>query len=240
MKIYSKRNPILHDLFRSSEPFALLVDKSPDWTSFDVVAKLRALWKIKKVGHAGTLDPFATGLLILCFNKATKSIEDFQSKFKIYDSVVELGKETDTCDLTGKIVKESNEIPDNLDLDSINKSFTGKIMQVPPIFSAIKKDGKRLYDLARKGIETEIAAREITVFDLYNCTYDKPFFSFTAKVSKGTYIRSLARDIGTFLSCFGYLKSLRRTAIGDYSVDDAYTLQELIELTAKLKPVEKL
>ncbi|PID26621.1 MAG: tRNA pseudouridine(55) synthase TruB [Candidatus Cloacimonadota bacterium] len=230
MKIYSKKDPINIDLKLSSEPFTLLVDKSVDWTSFDVVNKLKRVFSIKKIGHAGTLDPFATGLLIVCFNKATKTISSYQDRFKVYDATIKLGEETDSCDLTGNVVKRSDYIPSSDQLSIIEEKFKGEIEQIPPIFSALKKNGKRMYDLARKGVVVEPDPRLVTIHDYSNIFYEYPSLSFTVKVSKGTYIRSLGRDIAKSINSCGHLSFLRRTAIGEFLVDDAYTISEIMEI----------
>lgn len=202
----------------------LLIDKPLTWTSFDVVRKIRNLTRIKKTGHAGTLDPLATGLLIVCQGKATKKIEGIQNAEKEYIGTIHLGATTASYDL------ESEPTPQQ-DLSLLTPelikqqafAFVGFIDQVPPIFSAIKVDGKRSYDLARKGLEPELKSRriEIKAFDII--AIDLPEISFRVACSKGTYIRSLAHDLGQRLGTGAYLKSLRRTKIGDYSVNDALT-----------------
>ncbi len=213
-----------------AEGASALIDKDSDWTSFDVVAKLRNLTKIKKVGHAGTLDPLATGLLILCFGKATKTISGYQDLEKEYHAVIKLGAVTKTDDSEGE---EENILPtDNITdteiVEAIN-SFKGEIMQVPPIYSAKKVKGKRLYKLARKGIETEIEPVKVTIYGISDIDIRMPYAEFTVRCSKGTYIRSLARDIGTSLGCGAYLHGLRRTAIGAYNVKNALKIQEFVE-----------
>jgi len=202
----------------------LLIDKPLTWTSFDVVRKIRNLTRIKKTGHAGTLDPLATGLLIVCQGKATKKIEGIQNAEKEYIGTIHLGSTTASYDLESEPTPQQDIT--HLTQEVIRQqaaSFVGFIDQVPPIFSAIKVDGKRSYDLARKGLEPELKSRriEIKAFDITDISL--PVITFRVACSKGTYIRSLAHDLGQLLGTGAYLKSLRRTKIGDYSVDDALT-----------------
>lgn len=202
----------------------LLIDKPLTWTSFDVVRKIRNLTRIKKTGHAGTLDPLATGLLIVCQGKATKKIESIQNAEKEYTGTIHLGSTTASYDLESEPTPQQDiaHLTPEFILQQAS-SFVGFIDQVPPIFSAIKVDGKRSYDLARKGLEPELKSRriEIKAFDI--TAFNLPEITFRVACSKGTYIRSLAHDLGQKLGTGAYLKSLRRTKIGDYSVDDALT-----------------
>lgn len=206
-----------------------LIDKFTDWTSFDVIAKLRRLTGIKKIGHAGTLDPLATGLLIVCFGKATKTINHYQDMTKSYKGRIKIGAITKSFD---RAYPEENQ----LTLDSISeqllsetlKKFFGKISQIPPSFSAKKIDGVRQYKLARMGIEKELKAVEVEIYDLKLLDINLPFFDIEVACSKGTYIRALARDIGIELGTGGYLYELRRTAIGDHNVIDALTIDDFI------------
>ena len=213
--------------------FTLLVDKPVEWTSFDVVNKLKGVFKIKKIGHAGTLDPFATGLLIICVKKkATKTISTYQDKTKRYTALVELGKTTDSYDIKGEITDTKNvedfDISEERITEVVN-SFIGDITQIPPMFSALKVGGKRLYKLAREGKTVERKERHITIYEIVNIKIiDKKFISFEVQCSKGTYIRTLADDIGRKLGCGAYLKDLRRTAIGEHLVDDAFEVEDLI------------
>lgn len=209
----------------------VLIDKPQGWTSFDVVAKVRGLIKrasgVKhKVGHAGTLDPMATGLLILAIGPATKQIDKFMKLNKSYEAEVTLGKRSNTDDAEGQL-SDSGDV--NLSIDEIKevlKRFEGEIKQTPPQFSAIKVNGKRAYKLAREGKEIELKERSVSVH-LSNISFDSPILDFTAEVSSGTYIRSLARDIGDQLGCGGYLSGLRRTQIGQFSVQDAINSEQL-------------
>jgi tRNA pseudouridine55 synthase len=207
-----------------------LIDKEETWTSFDCVAKLRGLTKIKKIGHAGTLDPLATGLLIVCVGKATKSITAFQDAPKAYEVTIKLGAVTPTDDRGS----EETEIrpTDHLAVDDVLaalRTFIGTIEQIPPMFAAIRHEGRRQYDLARKGVDFTPRPRVVTITDITDVRVNLPFVSCTIHCSKGTYIRSIARDLGAALSCGGYVTQLRRTAIGDVSVNDAVTIDRIRE-----------
>jgi len=214
----------------------LLIDKALDWTSFDVVNKLRYAilkkYNLKKfkVGHAGTLDPLATGLLIVCVGKATKTIQQFQNLDKEYTGTFYLGATTPSYDLETGVNQyfETEHITEEL-ICKTAESFVGKSLQIPPIFSAIKKDGKKLYEHARKGQKVDIKAREIEIKEFEILSVNLPEVLFRVKVSKGTYIRSLAYDFGKSLQSGAYLSALRRTKIGDFSVDNAKDVQDWIE-----------
>jgi tRNA pseudouridine55 synthase len=206
----------------------ILINKPYDWTSFDVVRKIRNLIKIKKIGHAGTLDPLATGLLILCTGKFTKRINEYMAREKEYTGTIVLGATTPTYDL--------ESIPENFkDISAITEekvrqaalSFTGEITQTPPIFSAVKKDGKRAYELARRGQDIELSPRPITVWE-FSTTYNHPEVHFKIVCSTGTYIRSLAHDLGQALGCGGYLSVLTRTRIGEFELKDAQMIEDFI------------
>ncbi len=216
-----------------SEGQVLLIDKPYDWTSFDVVRKIRSLLKIKKIGHAGTLDPLATGLLILCTGKFTKKINEYMAREKEYTGTIILGATTPTYDLESipENFKDCSHITSAY-VEQAAKYFTGQIMQVPPIFSAIKKDGKRAYESARKGKEIELEARPITIKE-FSTTLNYPEVHFRVICSTGTYIRSLANDLGEKLGCGGYLSELRRTRIGEFTVQDALTINQFAEKAAK-------
>ena len=214
----------------------LLIDKPLEWTSFQAVNKLR--WHIKqrfgikkiKVGHAGTLDPLATGLLIICTGKQTKQIHIYQGQVKEYTGTFTIGATTPSYDLETEIDKKYPiaHISEELIKQSAIQ-FIGDIQQKPPIFSAIKKDGKRLYELARKGETTEIKARNVTIFKFEITKINLPEIEFRVACSKGTYIRSLAFDFGKALGSGAYLSSLRRTKIGDFSVDKAVSIEHFIK-----------
>ena len=207
----------------------LLVDKPLDWTSFQAVNKLK--YKLKrefnlpkkfKIGHAGTLDPRATGLLIVCTGKFTKKIPEIQDAPKEYWAEIKIGVQTESYDTEKPEILQTNfsHITEDYILETLEK-FVGEIEQKPPVFSAIKIDGDRAYDLARKGIDVEMKSRKTTIHYLNNVEINLPFISFTVGCSKGTYIRSLAHDIGQSLEVGAYLTQLRRTKIGEYTVENA-------------------
>ena len=214
----------------------LLIDKPLTWTSFQVVNKLR--WEIRqrfnikkiKVGHAGTLDPLATGLLIICTGKQTKQIDTYQGQIKEYTGTFTIGATTPSYDLETEIDKtfSTAHITEDL-LHETTKQFVGEIQQKPPIFSAIKKDGKRLYELARKGETTEIKSREITISEFEVTNINLPKVDFRVVCSKGTYIRSLAYDFGNALNSGAHLSALRRTRIGEFSVNNAVSVEQFIK-----------
>lgn len=204
----------------------LLIDKPYKWTSFDAVNKIKILTRAK-IGHCGTLDPLATGLLICCTGAATKQISAYQQLPKEYTGIIHLGATTPTYDLESE-PQDFNPY-EHLTEEQIRATavtFTGDIMQTPPIHSAIKKDGKRAYDLARKGQDVKLDARPITIAEFEITAIRLPEVHFRVLCSTGTYIRSLANDFGAALGCGGYLQELRRTKIGNHSVDDALTPQE--------------
>jgi tRNA pseudouridine55 synthase len=207
----------------------LLIDKPLHWTSFDVVKKIRNTLRIKKVGHAGTLDPLATGLLIVCTGAFTKKINEYMAREKEYTGAFILGAVTPTYDL-------ESEPQDHRDITGIDKKkieeaaagFLGEIDQLPPVYSAIKKAGTPLYELARRGKEVEPVPRKITIHSLRITDVDLPVVRFEVICSTGTYIRSLAHDIGKALGCGAYLSELRRTRIGELSVDEAITMEQFL------------
>ncbi|MGB0836749.1 MAG: tRNA pseudouridine(55) synthase TruB [Flavobacteriaceae bacterium] len=211
----------------------ILIDKPLDWTSFQVVNKVRWLirkefgFKKLKVGHAGTLDPLATGLLILCTGKFTKKIEQYQGQEKTYTGSITLGATRPSYDMETEIDQtfEFDHISAER-LEEARNSFIGKIDQVPPIFSALKKDGKKLYELARAGESVEIKSRPIEIFDFVFTKVELPLIEFEVTCSKGTYIRSLAHDLGKRLDSGAYLSALRRTKIGQFDVKDALSIEE--------------
>jgi len=205
----------------------LLIDKPIEWTSFDVVRKIRAMVRIRKVGHAGTLDPLATGLLILCTGKFTKRINEYMSQEKEYTGTITLGATTPTYDLESEPqdFKPYEQIS-SAEAESATKKFIGEIFQVPPAHSAIKKDGKRVYELARKGIEVELDPRRIVISEFEITSFQLPVIGFRVVCSTGTYIRSLAHDFGKELGCGGYLSSLCRTRIGSFTIDQSMNMEE--------------
>ena len=231
--------------FRKGE--VVLVDKPLHWTSFDVVNKLRYPLKTKynikrfKVGHAGTLDPLATGLLVICTGKMTKEINAFVLDSKEYTGVIQLGATTPSYDLETEI--DATFPTDHIDQDLVNQvisQFSGTIKQVPPIYSAKKVDGKRAYDLARKGIEVELKENEITIIDLELNLTDNHQITFKVNCGKGTYIRSLANDIGKALSSGGHLIELRRTRSGRFTAEDAKSVEQWVEIINNTEVLEDM
>jgi tRNA pseudouridine55 synthase len=206
----------------------LLIDKPLHWTSFDVVRKLRRQVRTKKVGHAGTLDPLATGLLILCTGKYTKKINDYMAQEKEYTGTITLGALTPTYDLESEPeqLKDYHFVTPELVTATITASFTGPILQTPPIHSAIKVGGKRVYELARKGKEVKLEPRPVTIKEFAITGFQLPVLDFRVVCSTGTYIRSLANDLGAALGCNGYLSGLRRTRIGEFRVGDAMNIEQ--------------
>jgi len=209
-----------------AEGKVLLIDKPLNWTSFNVVSKIRYLTKTKKVGHAGTLDPLATGLLIVCTGKFTKKINEYMAQEKEYTGTITLGAITPTFDLESEPqdFKPYEHITD-AELFDATKLFTGIIQQVPPIHSAIKQKGKRVYELARKGVDVKLEPRTVTVSQFEIVKIDLPVIHFRVVCSTGTYIRSLANDFGAQLGCGGYLSSLCRTRIGNFLLQDAQSVE---------------
>jgi tRNA pseudouridine55 synthase len=211
----------------------LLINKPLHWTSFDAVRKIRNLIRIKKAGHAGTLDPLATGLLIICTGKFTKKINEYMAQEKEYTGSFTLGATTPTYDLESKPgnFKPVDSITESL-LKETMKQFTGEIMQVPPAHSAIKVEGKRVYELARQGKEVKLEPRKIIIKEFEITGTALPVVYFRVVCSTGTYIRSLANDFGAALGCGAYLSSLCRTRIGNYKLDNALSI-ELFEQKIK-------
>ena len=216
----------------------LLIDKPLHWTSFDAVKKVRILTKVSKVGHAGTLDPLATGLLIICTGKFTKKINEYMAQEKEYTGSFTLGATTPTFDLESQPMNlKSFEQLDLHQIHEATKKFTGEIMQIPPVHSAIKQDGKPVYKLARQGKEVKLEPRKITIKEFAITSVELPVVSFKVVCTTGTYIRSLANDFGAELGCGAYLSSLRRTRIGEFSVDDAMSIQVFQDQIEKLRQI---
>ncbi len=211
---------------------ALLIDKPREWTSHDVVAKVRGQFKLKKVGHCGTLDPNATGLLILVLGKATKLSNKLMANDKVYDGEATFGESTDSYDSDGETT-ESLPVPP-LTLDQLNESakeFRGDQMQVPPMVSAVKKDGVPLYKLARKGKEVEREPKFIHIYKYQYTEYKEPVGRFSVTCTKGTYVRSLVHDLGRKIGCGAHLSQLRRTRSGNLDVSQAIALEDLLKLS---------
>ncbi len=213
-----------------TEGRVLLINKPLEWTSFDVVRKIRNTLRIKKVGHAGTLDPLATGLLIVCTGKFTKKINEYMAQEKEYTGSITLGATTPTYDLES--APENFKPVDNITEEIIQataKKFEGEIQQVPPIHSAIKQKGKPVYLLARKGVEVILQPRTITIHSFQITKIEMPKVYFKVVCTTGTYIRSLANDFGEALGCGGYLSSLCRTRIGEFSLEEAISVEDFVK-----------
>ncbi|RMH64287.1 MAG: tRNA pseudouridine(55) synthase TruB [Calditrichaeota bacterium] len=211
--------------------FLILIDKQADWTSFDVCKKIRHITRIKKVGHGGTLDPFATGLMTIGVGRGTKKLHELTALDKRYRAVIRFGISTDSFDITGTV---TGEMPDfHLDESTLRRQlrrFTGDVMQLPPMFSAKKVNGQRLYKAARKGREVERQPVAVHVFRAEIIQWEPPELIVDYHVSKGTYIRALAHDLGQSLGVPAVLKALRRTAIGAFTVDEALTIPEFEQM----------
>ncbi|MDH7515490.1 MAG: tRNA pseudouridine(55) synthase TruB [Bacteroidota bacterium] len=214
--------------FLSDQGGVLLIDKPADMSSFDVIRFLRRILGVRKIGHAGTLDPMATGLLIVASRRETRSLGQFQSLPKTYEGEMVLGETTASDDAQTPVTrKRAVEGIGESEVYATSREFLGVIRQVPPMYSAVKRDGVRLYRLARRGVEIEREPRQVEIHALDILRVEMPVVSFRVVCSKGTYVRSLARDIGERLGCGAHLRCLRRTAIGGYSVGDAWTLPVL-------------
>ena len=206
-----------------------MIDKPKGWSSFDVVKHIRKCVDLRKVGHAGTLDPMATGLVIVCCGKGTKTISEIQDQPKAYEGTVTLGARTPSYDAETEIAENASfdHITKVKVQEALNDHFSGQIEQVPPMYSALKKDGKRLYKLAREGKEVEREARQVTIHAARIKSFELPNVQLYIKCSKGTYIRAIAHDLGKNLNSLGYLSALRRTAIGDFRAEDALSIEDL-------------
>lgn len=223
----------------------LLLDKAPGTTSNGALQSARRLYNALKAGHTGTLDPLATGLLPLCFGEATKFAGELLDADKSYDAVVRLGVTTDTADAEGRVLETRPVALARAEVEAVLQRFRGEIMQVPPMHSALKRDGKPLYEYARAGIELERQPRRVTLHEIRLLAFEADTISMSVDCSKGTYIRTLAEDVGRALGCGAHLAALRRTRIGGLSLDRAITLAELADLglperDARLAPVDSL
>lgn len=222
----------------------IAVWKPAGWTSHDVVAKVRRIVRMKRIGHAGTLDPMVTGVLPLCLGRSTRMVEYLQERPKAYEAVIQLGIATDTEDLTGSVLEETGIRVTREQIQQVLQSFTGEIDQVPPMFSAVKVDGKRLYELAREGKTVERKSRKVTIHQIdllqTDLETDRPRFSFSVICSKGTYIRTLCVDIGRALGVPAAMAELTRTMSGGITREQCVTLEELEELQAAGRLEEKL
>ena len=224
----------------------IVVNKEAGFTSHDVVAKLRGILRQKKIGHTGTLDPDATGVLPVCLGHATKLCDMLTDKDKTYKAVMLLGKVTDTQDISGKVLEESDvqkmkqdgKLDDGEILAAI-ESFVGEYSQIPPMYSALKVNGKKLYEFAREGIEIERQPRLVYIDSIEDIVIDFPRVTMTVSCSKGTYIRTLCHDIGSKLGCGACMESLKRTRVSSFSLDDALTLDEISELMTSENEIDK-
>ena len=212
----------------------IIIDKPSGWTSHDVIAKLRGALKLKRIGHGGTLDPMATGVLPVFIGRATRAAGFCENAEKEYIAGLRLGIVTDTQDITGKVLSDNEVTATRADIEAILPSFTGAIKQIPPMYSAVKKDGLKLYDLARKGIEIPREARDIFISSLSLETPETETsqHTYTLRIvcSKGTYIRTLCNDIGSALGCGATLSNLRRTRAGAFPIDEAHTLDDVLSM----------
>ena len=207
----------------------VIVDKPQGWTSQDVTARLRRVFGTRRIGHGGTLDPMATGVLPVFVGRATRAVEFFEHAEKTYETVLRLGITTDTEDMTGTVLSEENVSFTEEQLQEALAAFRGEILQVPPMYSALKANGQKLCDLARKGKTVERQPRPITIHELTLVERGENTLRLRVRCSKGTYIRTLCKDIGEKLGCGGCMESLRRVAAGEYTVDEAVPLQTLLE-----------
>ena len=207
----------------------VIVDKPTGWTSQDVVSKLRGVFKTRRIGHGGTLDPMATGVLPVFVGRATRAVEFFEHAEKTYEATLRLGISTDTEDITGEILEEKpvNVTEEQL-LETLSR-FRGDIFQIPPMYSAIKINGQKLCDLARKGREVERKPRPVTIYALDCLSFEGTTAKLRIHCSKGTYIRTLCKDIGAALGCGGTMEALRRVTAGDYEISEAVTMETLIK-----------
>lgn len=220
-----QKRPKLPPFTRSG---VLLIDKPASWTSHDVVAFIRSRFRVQKAGHCGTLDPAATGLLVVVLGKFTKLSQTFSGEDKVYRATILLGKETDSQDMDGNIVREcdASHITEEKFLEVLN-SFVGKQKQTPPMVSAVKKDGARLYELARKGVEVAREPKDIEIYAIDVESIELPYATFRVSCSKGTYIRTLCADIGAKLGCGAALYSLNRLKSGEFELENAHSIDEI-------------
>ena len=207
----------------------VIVDKPQDWTSQDVTARLRRVFNTRRIGHGGTLDPMATGVLPVFVGRATRGVEFFEHAEKVYETTLRLGIATDTEDITGTVLQERAVAVSEGDFLAVLDQFRGEILQVPPMYSALKVNGQKLCDLARKGKEVERKPRPITIFELTCLSFAGDTAKLRIRCSKGTYIRTLCKDIGEALGCGGCMAALRRVSAGEYGIENAVPLQELLE-----------
>ena len=221
----------------------VIVDKPAGWTSQDVTARLRRVFNTRRVGHGGTLDPMATGVLPVFVGRATRGVEFFEHAGKIYEATLRLGITTDTEDITGTVLTEQEPSVSEADFLAVLAQFRGKIQQIPPMYSALKIGGKKLYDLARQGKQVERQPREIEIFELTCLEFSGVTARLRIACSKGTYIRTLCKDIGEALGCGGCMEQLRRVAAGEYTISEAVPLDNLLNTETPgsyLRPVDSM
>ena len=221
----------------------VIIDKPAGWTSQDVVSKLRGVLKTRRIGHGGTLDPMATGVLPVFVGRATRGVEFFEHAEKTYEATLRLGLTTDTEDISGTVLEEKEVSISEADFLGVLPQFRGKIQQIPPMYSALKVNGQKLYDLARKGKEVERQPREIEIFKLECLEFNGKEARLRVACSKGTYIRTLCKDIGQALGCGGCMAALRRVTAGEYTIDQAVSLEELVAAENPeryLRPVDSM
>ena len=218
----------------------IIIDKPQEWTSNDVVSRLRRVFNTRRIGHGGTLDPMATGVLPVFVGRATRGVEFFEHAEKVYETTVRFGLTTDTEDITGKTITETAVSLTGDELQAVLPKFRGEILQVPPMYSAIKVNGQKLYDLARKGREVERQPRPITIHELQLLEFSGNEARLRVRCSKGTYIRTLCKDIGEALGYGGCMAALRRVEAGEYTLEGAIPLRELLDISERGEDVEHL
>ena len=218
----------------------IIIDKPQEWTSNDVVSRLRRVFNTRRIGHGGTLDPMATGVLPVFVGRATRGVEFFEHAEKVYETTIRFGLTTDTEDITGKTLTECEVSLTREDLESVLPRFRGDIMQTPPMYSAIKVNGQKLYDLARKGREVERQPRPITIHELQLLEFSGKEARLRVRCSKGTYIRTLCKDIGEALGCGGCMAALRRVQAGEYTLQGSIPLRQLLDISERGENVEHL
>ena len=221
----------------------VIVDKPQGWTSQDVTARLRRVFNTRRIGHGGTLDPMATGVLPVFVGRATRGVEFFEHAEKTYETVLRLGITTDTEDISGTVLSQQDAFVTGEELEAVLQKFRGEIMQVPPMYSALKVNGQKLVDLARKGKEVERQPRPITIHELTLLGMEADGIHLRVRCSKGTYIRTLCKDIGEALGCGGCTAALRRVTAGEYTIEESVPLQQLLETEEPeqyLRPVDSM
>ena len=218
----------------------IIIDKPQEWTSNDVVSRLRRVFNTRRIGHGGTLDPMATGVLPVFVGRATRGVEFFEHAEKTYETVLRFGITTDTEDTTGKILTQQEVHLTREDVEAVLPKFRGDILQVPPMYSALKVNGQKLYDLARKGREVERQPRPITIHELTLLDFEGNEAKLRVRCSKGTYIRTLCKDIGEALGCGGCMAELRRVQAGEYTLEGSVPLYDLLKISEAGEDVEHL